>query len=79
MADSLDELKSQLSREILGKGGVHGLGVSRSKNALRVYIHPADAKEQQVTLEKIRAAAGPFQVIVETEQAPMIAIPATGG
>jgi len=63
MAKSLDELKEELARKYLGKAGIHGLGVSHSENAIRVYLEPDLAEEQQTILDSIESEAHPFKVL----------------
>lgn len=66
MGQSLEEVKDQLRRSFLGKGGIHGVGVSRAEHAIRVYVSP-DAIGQPVVLDQVREAAKPYPVIVVTE------------
>ena len=69
---SLDATKQLLSRKSLGKGGIHGIGVSRGKNAVRIHVSPGDAgaDNQQAVLEALKRDAAPYDLLVTTEEGP---------
>ena len=67
MPDSIDEVKDRLRRSYLGKGGIHGVGVSRAKQAIRVYVSPQAEADQSDILALMRESASPFPVIVVRE------------
>jgi hypothetical protein len=72
VSKSLDEAKRSITEKYLGKQGIHGVGISRSKNALRVYVDAASALDDQhkAILEKIKQDAAPYSVLeVEEERA----------
>ena len=72
MPDSIDEVKDRLRRSYLGKGGIHGVGVSRAKQAIRVYVSPQAEADQSDVLALMRESASPFPVIVVREDRPQI-------
>jgi hypothetical protein len=71
MPDSIDEVKDRLRRSYLGKGGIHGVGVSRAEQAIRVYVTHGEADQPDV-LALMRESASPFPVIVVREDRPQI-------
>jgi hypothetical protein len=72
MPQSLEEVKDRLRQAYLGKGGIHGLGVSRAKQAIRVYVSPQAVPEQPDVLDQLRESARPFPIIVVREDRPQI-------
>jgi hypothetical protein len=72
MAPSLEEVKHQVRQSFLGKGGIHAVGVSRAKQAIRVYVSPGPEADQPAVLDEVRKAAEPFSVIVVTEDRPRL-------
>jgi hypothetical protein len=72
MPDSIDEVKNRLRRSYLGKGGIHGVGVSRAKQAIRVYVSPQAEADQSDVLALMRESASPFPVIVVREDRAQI-------
>jgi len=60
MSDNLKETKKRVQKEFLGQEGIHGLGINRSQNAIKVYTK----KSQLNCLDKIKEASSPYQVIV---------------
>ena len=71
---SLDDTKQLLSRKYLGKEGIHGIGISRSQNAIRVHMIPAadatHAARQQDLIQQMKEEAGSHDVQVTTEDKP---------
>lgn len=70
--ESLDEVKARLSKRFLGKGGVHGLGVKRSENAVCVYLNPDCGDEGERVLAQIEKEALPFKVVAVKEEPPAL-------
>jgi hypothetical protein len=72
---SLDETKQLLSQKYLGKEGIHGIGLSKRENAIRVHMIPAkgadEAARQQDLIEQLKGEAGTHPVQVITEDKPM--------
>ena len=68
MADSLNQVKDRVKRHYLGRAGVHAIGVSRSQNAIRVYIDPDDTPETASVLAELREEASPFSLIIVREE-----------
>jgi len=60
---SLDEIKELVASKYLGKGGIHSVGISRSQNAVRVYLDPEANDQQSKILEEIEKEASPFKIL----------------
>jgi hypothetical protein len=72
VSKSLDEAKKSITEKYLGEAGIHGVGISRSRNALRVYVDAATdfGDNHRVILEEIRKEAAPYSVLeIEEERA----------
>lgn len=75
MSKSLDEAKKSITEKYLGEAGIHGVGISRSRNALRVYVDTASGfgDNYRAILEEIRKEAAPYSVLeIEEERATII-------
>jgi hypothetical protein len=72
MPESLEEVKERLRKGFLGKGGIHGVGISQQQRAIRVYVHPHEGTEQVRMLDQIRQAAHPFPIVVSEEERPRL-------
>jgi hypothetical protein len=72
MSDPLAQMKRRLSREYLGKAGIHGFGISRARGAIQVYVTPGHEKEQKVVLDALKQTASPIDVVVVTEDRPYL-------
>ncbi|MGH8067913.1 MAG: hypothetical protein ACRERE_22345 [Candidatus Entotheonellia bacterium] len=70
MVETLEEVKERLKGHYLGKAGIHGMGISRTQGAIRVYVSTASGPNQTDILEQIRQEAEPFGVIVIREDRP---------
>jgi len=71
---TLDDVKKTLRQTYLPKAGVHGIGLNRSQNAIRLYVdtgYPGDPQAQPV-LQQIKKAASPYNLIVVEEEKPTI-------
>lgn len=66
MDRTLEETKNDLRESFLGKGGIHGIGMSRSDRVIRIYTDP-HATGQTDLLNEVREAAKPYSVIIVTE------------
>ncbi|HEU0146556.1 MAG TPA: hypothetical protein VFR21_06725 [Bradyrhizobium sp.] len=68
---NLESKKQRLSQKFLGKQGLHGLGLSRAENAVKVHLERAQSPEhmasQDALLEEIRREAAPYPLIVTFE------------
>lgn len=62
-----------MSRKYLGKGGIHGVGVRSSSDALTVYISPGSGEQNQELLQDLKADAAPFKVLFVEEEPPKAA------
>ena len=71
MGKSLDEVKKTITDKYLGEAGIHGVGISRSRNALRIYVDSSSRiDDHKATLEEIRKVAAPYSVLeIEEERA----------
>lgn len=68
MSTSLNDAKARVREACLGKLGVHAVGVSRTRQLVRVYLLPGSPPPEEELLGRIREAASPFPVIfVESE------------
>jgi hypothetical protein len=63
MAETLEEVRERLQRQYLGKARIHGLGISRKHQTIRVYANRGGAEQTKI-FEELRAAAKPFSVVV---------------
>jgi hypothetical protein len=70
MSRVLEEVKDRLRQLFVGKGGIHGVGISEAKKAIRVYIDRDAGTDQGPLLEQVRASAAPFPVILVQEDRP---------
>jgi hypothetical protein len=72
---SLDETKRLLSQKYLGREGIHGIGLSRRENAIRVHMiaarDAAHAARQAEVIVQLKQEAEPHAVQVQVEDAPM--------
>ena len=71
--EHLQQLKDQLRTRFLGKGGIHGLGVKVSQNAIQVYVGPTPADDENAVLEAVKAEVQPVSVILRRESPPGLA------
>jgi hypothetical protein len=71
MAETIDEVKARLSRKYLGKFGVHGVGVSRSQNAIKLYVDQ-QTEIASSSLKAIEKDAAPCKILVVKEERPKI-------
>lgn len=70
MSGSLDEARKRVSKKYLGKAGIHGVGIRRSRNALAVYVDPGPGQGQ--ILKEVASEAAPYSVLrIECERAKM--------
>lgn len=64
---TLEDVKSLVSRKYLGKAGIHGVGMRRSKSAVAVYVDPEDHTDRQEVLSRIEKEIKPFNLLVVEE------------
>jgi hypothetical protein len=64
---TLEDVRSLVSRKYLGKAGIHGVGIRRSKDAVTVYVDPVDRPEQKELLGVIEEEIKPFNLLVVEE------------
>ena len=70
--DALDEAKRRISEKYLGVGCIHGVGLSRADNAVRVYVSTASAIDD-AWLEEMRRIAEPFKLLIVEDSPPRFA------
>jgi hypothetical protein len=77
---SLEAAKERLSREYLGRAGIHGIGLSKRQNAIRVHLAPGGDPEREAALvEALKRDAAPYAVLVVTEDRATAYPPADSG
>lgn len=70
MNKSIEQVKTDLSEEYLGKRGIHAIGYRPAENAIVVYM---EKKEDRGELhEQLKTQAAPYQVIFVEEEPPRI-------
>jgi hypothetical protein len=69
---SLDATKRLLSQKYLGKDGIHGIGLSKARNAVRVHLSPDAASDEsrKALLEQMKHDAAPYDILVTEEEGP---------
>jgi hypothetical protein len=72
MAETLEQVKDRVRKSFLGQGGIHGVGISRSQQAIRVYLSPGNAQTAQATIDNLKKVAAPYSVLVVEEEAPRV-------
>jgi hypothetical protein len=60
---SLEEVKEYLSGKYLGKSGIHSVGISRTDNAVRVYVETDSDDKLEGILKEIEKEAAPYKII----------------
>jgi hypothetical protein len=69
---TLEEVKELISKKYLGKAGIHGVGLRRSKLAVTVYVDPGDRPDLGEALRSIENEIKPFNLLVVQEEQPSI-------
>jgi hypothetical protein len=64
---TLEEVKSLISQRYLGKAGIHGVGMRRSKSAVTLYVDPEDRPDRREVLRLIENEIKPFNLLVVEE------------
>jgi hypothetical protein len=72
MNDPLNEVRNEIARKYLGKAGIHGIGISRARGAIRIYMRPDASAEQQTVLAEVARDAAPFPVLIVASGPPQI-------
>jgi hypothetical protein len=69
METSLENTKRQLSAKYLGRAGIHGIGLSQARNAVRVHVSPGTAQDAagSSVLDALKRDAAPYDVLVTVE------------
>ena len=63
MTKSLDEAKGQLATKFLGQAGIHSIGISRTENAIRVYVDSEAEDTLKDVWPEIEKEAAPYKVV----------------
>jgi hypothetical protein len=73
MADlTLKDARERLKKKWLGKHGIHGVGLSRAENAIKLYVGPDSEIDSSELWLRIEKEAAPFRVIVVREEQPFL-------
>ena len=72
MNETLDEVRERIARDYLGKVGIHGTGMSRSRNSIKVYVQLDGTQEQQAVFAAITQSANPFEVLIIEDKPSII-------
>jgi hypothetical protein len=64
---TLEDVQSLVSQKYLGKEGIHGVGIRRSKGAVTIYVDSAERPEQKELLDLIEEEIKPFNLLVVEE------------
>ena len=79
MKETLQLVKSRLSRQYLGQHGIHGVGVRGEEQAVCLYTTSRAELEASGVLAKIEGEAGPFKVLVIEQPKAFLAKEPGGG
>ncbi len=67
-AVTLKDAKLAVRAALLGRHGVHAVGVRRSEDAVCVYVEPTCVAEVEVLRDKIESIAGGHKLLVIPDQ-----------
>lgn len=70
MSTELEAAKGRVKRSVLGRGGVHGVGLRRAANQVVLYAATSGASEEVVAAA--RDAAAPCQLVVVEGEKPVV-------
>jgi hypothetical protein len=59
----LETAKARIARDFIGRSGIHAVGMSRAKGAVKIYVDGEPPGLEQV-VSSIRAAIAPIPLIV---------------
>ena len=68
---TIEQVKVRLRDKFLGRAGIHGFRIRRSRNAICVYLAKID-EEQRAVLRDIEREAAPYSVSAIEEAPPSI-------
>jgi hypothetical protein len=71
MSESLDAAKSRVADRVLGRDGVHGVGLRHAGERIVLYAGTGGASEEVVRVA--REAAAPYRIVVVEEERPRLA------
>jgi hypothetical protein len=72
MHETLNEVRERIARDYLGMVGIHGIGMSRARNSIKVHVQIDGTQEQQAIFTAIRQSANPFEVLIIEDKPSMI-------
>jgi hypothetical protein len=72
MIKSIGTLKTKLSKDYLGKAGIHGISGRKSENAIYVYVSGSPSVQQEKLIKKMEKEAAPYKVVTVREGRPSI-------
>ena len=61
--ETLEQTKRRVRGSFLGRSGIHGVGISRQSQAIRVYVDE-DCSVDADLLSALKNAANPFEVVL---------------
>lgn len=70
MSTELEAAKGRVKRSVLGRGGVHGVGLRPAANQVVLYAATSGASEE--ILAAARDAAAPCHLVVVEEERPVV-------
>jgi hypothetical protein len=73
MQETIEKTKSRLSREFLGRDGVHAVGLRRAESTIVVYASGLGPKERAALQRRLTAAALPHRTKLIDAMPPTIA------
>lgn len=74
MTETIDQTKSRLSREFLGRDGVHAVGLRRAESTIVVYASGLQAKERAALERRLAAAAAPHRTKLVESPPPTVSV-----
>ncbi|MEQ1606545.1 MAG: hypothetical protein ABL999_16925 [Pyrinomonadaceae bacterium] len=72
MKKPLVQVKTDLSKEYLGKQGIHGIGYQDSQKTIVVYVEKNENEDRTALHEQLKNQAAPYSVILIEEDPPMV-------
>jgi|WetSurSiteA1Bulk_404760.scaffolds.fasta_scaffold223933_1 hypothetical protein len=73
MSDNLNTVKTKLTQQHLGRHGIHGIGMSKSRGAICLYVRSKRQLEESGALEEIKIDSAPFKVLIIEEDSASFA------
>lgn len=73
MGDALEEAKRRLKHRLLGRCGIHAVGIRRAENAVCLYAAAVEDAELTALLPEIEKEVAPLRVLLIEEAPPKAA------